>query len=131
MPHRWLVQSLLGTALFLGACTTPQQRAEDTENLLAAAGFAARPANTPERQAMLRNLPPSRVVQRARGDGFVYLFADPLVCSCLYIGDQVAYGRYRQELLQRQIANEAMMSAQMNENAAWNWGGWGPGWWAY
>jgi hypothetical protein len=131
MRHGRLVQGLIGVTLLLGGCVSPQQQAENTENLLAAAGFTARPANTPERAAMLRNLPPARVVQRARGDRFVYMFADPLVCSCLYIGDQAAYGRYRQELLQRQIANEAMMSAQMNEDAAWNWGGWGPGWWAY
>ena len=74
---------------------SPQQRVEDKEDLLAAAGFAARPANTPQRQAMLRRLPPDRFVQRARGNQFVYLFADLLVCNCLYIGDQTAYGRYR------------------------------------
>jgi hypothetical protein len=125
------MQTLLASALVLSACMSPQQKAEDQENLLAAAGFAARPANTPERQAMLRNLPPNRVVQRTRGDRFIYLFADPLVCNCLYIGNEAAYGRYRQELLQRQIANEAMMTAQMNEDAAFNWNGWGPGWWYY
>ena len=131
MPQRHAIPILLASVLALAACQSPQQQAEGTENLLSAAGFVARPANTPERQAMLRNLPPERVVQRARGDRFVYLFADPLVCNCLYIGDQAAYDRYRSVLVQRQIANEAMMTAQMNEDASFNWGGWGPGWWYY
>ncbi|MBV8524516.1 MAG: hypothetical protein JOY71_20735 [Acetobacteraceae bacterium] len=88
-----------------------------------------RPSNTPARQAALRALPANRFVQQARGDRVVYLYADPLVCDCLYIGDQAAYSRYRQEVLQRQIANEQLLAAQMNANAAWDWGAWGPGWW--
>ena len=96
------------------------------EDLLAAAGFTIRPANTPQRQDLLRTLPPNRFVQRVRGDRVLYLYADPLVCACLYIGDQVAYGRYRQEVFQRRIANDQLLAAQMNENAAWQWGPWGP-----
>ena len=125
MPLRNSVLALLGTAILLSACA--KQRAENKENLLAAAGFTTQPANTPERQAMLHRLPADRLIQRTRGNQFVYIFADPLVCNCLYIGDQAAYGRYRQEVLQRQIADEKMMAAQMNEDSAWNWGAWQPG----
>lgn len=128
MPIRRPFMALIGPAILLAACMSQQQRVENKEDLLSAAGFTARPANTPERAAMLKTLPPNKFVRRAHGDGFVYIFADPLVCNCLYIGDQAAYGRYRQEVLQRQIANEQMMAAQMNEDAAWNWGAWGPGW---
>ena len=116
--------ALLGVALLVSGCTNPQQRVENKEDLLAAAGFIARPANTPERQAMLHRLPPDRFVRRARGNQFVYLFADPLVCNCLYIGDEAAYGRYRQEMQQRLIANEQLLSAEMNEDTTWTWGWW-------
>jgi hypothetical protein len=125
MPCRYSFLASLGLAILLSACMSQQQRVENKEDLLAAAGFVARPANTPERQAMLHRLPPDRFVQRARGNQFVYLFADPLVCNCLYVGDQAAYGRYRQEVLRRQLANEQMMAAQMNEDAVWNWDAWG------
>ena len=104
----------------------PQQIVSDREDLLAAAGFRAQPANTPARQAMLRNLPPDRFVRRTRGDQFVYVFADPLVCACVYFGNEAAYGRYRQEVLNRQIANEQLLAAQLNQDAAWDWGPWGP-----
>ena len=116
--------ALLGVALLASGCTNPQQRVQNKEDLLAAAGFIARPANTPERQAMLRRLPPDRFVRRARGNQFVYLFADPLVCNCLYIGDEAAYGRYRQEMQKRLIASEQLLSAEMSEDTTWTWGWW-------
>jgi hypothetical protein len=122
MPFRNPFLALLGPALFLSACMSPQPRVGNKEDLLAAAGFTVRPANTPERQAVLRHLPPDRFVRRARGNQFVYVFADPLVCNCLYIGDEAAYARYRKEAQQRVIANERLLEAEMNEDTTWTWG---------
>ena len=119
--------AILAACLAVSACATPQQRAESRENLLAAAGFTVRPANTPERVASLRSLPANKVVQRVRGDTVRYVYADPLVCACLYVGDQAAFGRYRQEVFQRRLADEQAMTAQMNETA-WDDGPWGPMW---
>ena len=115
----------LAACLLVAACVSPQQRAEDSENLLTAAGFTARPANTPERVTSLRTLPANKVVQRVRGDRVRYVYADPLVCGCLYVGDQAAYGRYQQEVFQRRLADEQAMTAQMNQ-MSWDEGPWGP-----
>lgn len=114
----------LAACLLSAACATPQQRAENRENLLTAAGFTARPANTPERVASLRALPANKVMQRTRGGAVRYVYADPLVCGCLYVGDQAAYGRYQQEVFQRRLANEQAVTAQMNQ-MAWDDGPWG------
>ena len=119
--------AILAACLAVAACATPQQRAERRENLLAAAGFTVQPANTPQRIASLRSLPPNKVVQRTRGDTVRYLYADPLVCACLYVGDQAAYSRYRQDVFQRRLADEQAMTAQMNQTA-WDDGPWGPLW---
>lgn len=124
---RHAVLACAAACLVVSACASPQQRAEDRENLLAAAGFTARPANTPERTASLRSLPANKLVQRTRGDSIRYVYADPLVCACLYVGDQAAYGRYRQEVFQRRLANEQAMTAQMNQ-MDWDDGPWGPIW---
>ena len=115
----------MAACLLIAACATPQQRAENRENLLTAAGFTAQPANTPERVASLRALPANKVVQRTHGGAVHYVYADPLVCGCLYVGDQAAYGRYQQEVFQRHLANEQAMTAQMNQTA-WDDGPWGP-----
>ena len=116
---------LLGTC-GLTACQTPQQRVEQREDLLSAAGFIVRPANTPERQAMLNRLPPHKFVQRVNGDVVHYVYADPLVCGCLYVGTQQAYNQYKANQLQQHLADEQQMAADTYSDAAWNWGAWGP-----
>jgi hypothetical protein len=110
----------------LTACETQQQRVEQREDLLAAAGFVVRPANTPERQAMLHRLPAHSFVQRVNGDVVHYVYADPLVCGCLYVGSQQAYNQYKANQLQQHLADEQQMTAQTYSDATWNWGAWGP-----
>lgn len=127
MRHPTTHFAVLAICLAVTACATPQQRAVDREDLLSAAGFTVRPANTPERVASLRSLPANKMVQRIRGDSVRYVYADPLVCACLYVGDQAAFGRYRQEVFQRRLADEQAMTAQMNQNV-WDDGPWGPLW---
>jgi hypothetical protein len=117
--------------LFLGiaaltACETQQQRVTEREDNLAAAGLIIRPANTPERQAMLTRLPPHKFVMRQNGDTIHYVYADPLVCGCLYVGTQQAYNQYKANQLQQHLADEQAMSAQEYSDAAWNWSSWGP-----
>jgi hypothetical protein len=116
---------LLG-ACGLTACQTQQQQVQQREDLLSAAGFIVRPANTPERQAMLNRLPPHKFVQRVNGDVVHYVYADPLVCGCLYVGTQQAYNQYKANQLQQHLADERQMAADTYSDAAWNWGAWGP-----
>lgn len=78
----------LAAVIALAGCQTPQQRVESKEGNLAAAGFTARPANTPERIAMLQRLPPNHFARLVRGSRITYVYADPLDCSCLYVGSQ-------------------------------------------
>jgi hypothetical protein len=110
----------------LAACQTQQQIIAQREDNLAAAGFIVRPANTPERQAMLHRLPPHQFVQRVHGDTVHYVFADPLVCGCLYVGTQQAYNQYKLHQQQQHLADEQQMTAQAYSDATWNWGTWGP-----
>src|SRR5271170_6189828 len=116
---------VLGTGA-LTACESQQQRVEQREDLLSAAGFIVRPANTPERQAMLKRLPPHQFVQRVNGDTVHYVYADPLVCGCLYVGTQQAYNQYKLHQQQQHLADEQQMTAQAYSDAAWNWSAWGP-----
>jgi hypothetical protein len=108
----------------VSACVSPGQRVQNKEDMLAASGFTLVPANTPERQASLASLPPHKFVHQVRGNKVIYTYADPTICGCLYVGDQVAYGRYRENVFQKRLADEQQMTAQMNEN--WDWGPWGP-----
>jgi hypothetical protein len=120
-----LVGLLLGVG-FLAACQTQQQIVSEHEDNLAAAGFVVIPANTPERQAMLKRLPPHEFVQRVNGDTVHYVYSDPLVCGCLYVGTQQAFGQYKLHEQQQNLADEQLMTAQTYADPAWNWNAWGP-----
>jgi hypothetical protein len=121
--------ALCGLFLSFGmitACQTPQQRIEHHEDNLAAAGFIIRPANTPERQAMLQRLPPHKFVTRVHGDTVHYVYADPSVCNCLYVGTQQAYDQYQRDRQQKHLADEQQMNADAYNDASWSWNAWGP-----
>jgi len=109
-------KATLALCLFMSACATPQQRASEQESLLAAAGFTAEPANTPDHLASLRALPPNKVVPQDRDGSVRYVYTDPLICSCLYFGDQAAYGRYDQEMAKRQLARDQADAAQLKQS---------------
>ena len=110
----------------LAACETPQQQVSAKEGDLAAAGFIVHPANTPQRVAMLHQLPADHFVQRTHGDTVHYVYADPLVCNCLYVGTQQAYAQYKLHMQQQRLADEQQLTAQMYSDPNWNWGAWGP-----
>jgi hypothetical protein len=109
--------AVFGAVLAVAGCVSPQQQAVQKEDLLAAAGFQVRIADTPRRLAALKRLPPNKFVTRVVNGQPVHLYADPLVCRCVYFGTQQNWAAYRQEVFARQLANEAQMTAIMNEEA--------------
>jgi hypothetical protein len=110
----------------VSACETQQQRISEHEDRLSAAGFIVRPANTPARQAMLHKLPADKFVRREHGDTIHYVYADPVVCGCLYVGTQEAYNKFKANELARQLVDEQQITADTYADAAWDWGAWGP-----
>ena len=132
MKLRWtaIFLALIASALISG-CATPVERANEKDDLLAAAGFHIVPVTTDQQRLQLNTLPPNRVVQKVKDGKAVFLYADPYACGCLYIGDENAWDNYKREQLQKHFLDQERTSAEMNENAAWNWSMWGPGRWAY
>ena len=113
-------------AWMLVACQSAPPDIGAYEDNLAAAGFLMKPANTPARQTMLGKLPPHRFLIRQSGNATHYVYADPLVCDCLYVGTQQAYDRYRSNQLAEHLASEQQLAALTYENAFWSWNAWGP-----
>ena len=113
----------------LAACTYfKRQDADQVESTLAAAGFKMKLADTPEKLAKLQSLPVRQIVPQSKDGETVYVYADPDFCKCLYAGRQDNYDLYQRLALQRQIAQERVAAAEMNEDAAMDWGLWGPFW---
>jgi hypothetical protein len=128
------IAACVAACVALGACETAAQRVSDKEDLLAAAGFTVRPANTPQRLASLRKLPANRFVPKAEAGAVEYVYADPIVCNCLYVGNQAAFDAYKNEVFTRDIVNQQQLTAEIYSDPwswdGWNWGPWGgPGYW--
>ncbi len=64
-------------------------------NLFTAAGFLVKYATTPEKRAILRSLPPDKLVKRVKGGTLYYVYADAARCNCAYVGTQQAYDAYQ------------------------------------
>jgi hypothetical protein len=125
-----LILPLLALGLGMTGCAAIRARqAAETEQVLAAAGFRMKPADTPEKLAHLQTLTPRKVVRYTRDDQPQYVYADPDTCKCIYVGDEKGYQKYQELSLQKQIADEQLAAAQANRDASMNWGLWGPWGW--
>jgi hypothetical protein len=121
--YRKAVVLALIVALPLAGCAALQRsEARDAEQLLAAAGFQARPADTSEKLASLRTMPPRQLVSQSKDGKFVYSYADPDDCQCLYVGGPKEYSAYQRLAVKKEIAQDRL-------DAAMDWGMWGPWWW--
>jgi hypothetical protein len=71
-------------------------RARKTEALLDPSGFKSMPIDTPAKQKVIQGLTPLTFNQLAHHGKIRYWFADPYYCKCVYVGDELAYLRYKQ-----------------------------------
>jgi hypothetical protein len=121
----WVI-ACISVCVAISGCETLGQRVKDKEDLLAAAGFSVQLANTPQRVASLRALPANKFIPEAKGGGLRYVYADPVVCNCLYVGDQPAFNPYKKEVFTRNIVNEPQHTAETYSDQ-WSWAGLGLG----
>jgi hypothetical protein len=95
--YHWVAMAA-GMALLAAACANSAAEAPTKGDLLAAAGFVRRNADTPERMAALKALPPHQFVMRNSNGSVKFMYADPIECGCIYVGGQHAYDQYRQAM---------------------------------
>lgn len=115
----------------LSSCTLLNEASSGgTEQVLAAAGFQPRPADTPAKQASLAAMKPYQISMHSKGGAVYYTYADPKQ-GILYIGGPAQYAAYQKMTLQQEIASENEMAAVEQESAAMDWSMWGPGPWGW
>ena len=94
--YRKVMVLALAVALPLTGCAAIQRgEARNIEHWLATAGFQAKPADTPEKLANLRAMPPRELVSQVKEGNVVYSYADPDYCQCMYVGGSEEYSAYR------------------------------------
>ncbi|MEE8662668.1 MAG: hypothetical protein SOH81_03675 [Acetobacter sp.] len=133
LPHnRFLSAIFFSTAapitiiiMSLTACS-PASGLLRTDLKLARAGFTAHPANTTARYELMNLLPEGELTYRDSDQGPIYLFADKLGCSCVYMGDQAAWNAWniaQKNKTPSEQPTEAMI-AENRQHPGWEWSAW-------
>lgn len=117
------VVALLG--LVAGCTAMRRMESGEKEDLMVAAGFKVKSADTPAAMAKLKQVEPYKMIRRVKDGQMYYTFADPENCQCMFVGDSTQYMEFQRLLLKKQIADERMQAAEANEAAAmdmeWYW----------
>jgi hypothetical protein len=113
---------LVAVALSLTSCGGMQ--AQSKENLLSAAGFHMRLANTPEKQGQLQSLTQRKIVPHQKDSKVYYTFADAK-SGRLYVGTPEEYQRYRELAAEQRMAREEYMAQEMQQEEMMDWDMWG------
>jgi len=109
-------------ALTVGCATT-----NSNSDLLSAAGFKLLPADTPRKQQLLQTLTPGKLTLITWKGKQFYVQPD-VPNNQAYVGTPREYQAYQQLRLAKQLSNDNLMAAQMNQTAMMGWGpAWGPG----
>jgi len=116
---------LLGAVALAGCAGMQTSETQDKEQLLSAAGFRLKLADTPAKQAKLKTLMPRRLVPHDFNGKLLYVYADPAQ-NRLYVGDQKAYQNFQALAVAKEIAEEERQAAALNADAGMDWGMWGP-----
>jgi hypothetical protein len=110
-------------ALAAGCATTSTTQ---TTDMLTAAGFKLLIADTPKKQDVLNTLPKGQLsLVTYKGKTF---YVQPAAASNqAYVGTPKEYQAYQGLRLAKQMSNDNLMAAQMNQDAMMRWNAWGPG----
>jgi hypothetical protein len=93
---------LLVSALLLSlACATFQrERAEHRQGMMLRAGFQTKPVETAAQRSQVAGLPVRKLVRVPYQGGYRYVYGDLDGCQCLLAGDEGAYQRFFDDLVQ-------------------------------
>lgn len=112
--------STLAGAMLLAGCAS--MGSSNTESLLTAAGFRVKTPQTPKQQQIYAALPAYQV-ERATVNGQVFYVYKDEKAGVAYVGREQEYQRYQQLAIQQQIAQNQIMAAEMEQQAALDWYG--------
>lgn len=123
---------LLALAVLAAGCAHSRavKRSAEIRQLLSAAGFTTKLANTPEKMEKLRAMEQQQILAHSLDGGTYYTYADAEGCGCLMAGDEAAYQEFNRLATEREIAEDYRRAAEAQERMAMDWGYWGPWpWW--
>lgn len=122
---------LVTAAVVASGCAHSREmrRSAEIRQLLSAAGFTTKLADTPEKMEKLRAMEQRQILAHSLDGGVYYTYADAEGCGCLMAGDEKAYQEFNRLAVERQIAKDYRLAAEARERSM-DWAFWGPWpWW--
>ena len=126
-PMRQLVDGLkkiAALALVAAAAGCATTDALNNDNLAVAAGFKMITPKKPDQQAILAKLPKDKV-SPVTYQGTTYYVLPDAMNNVAYVGGASQYQDYQRLRVAKQLSNNNLEAAQMNEMDWGAWGGWG------
>ena len=124
MRSHCLTLAVLVVVLMLPSCASMD--ASNQRSLLSAAGFRVLTPTTPRQKELYAAAKPYKVLRGDKDGQVFYAYKDEKQ-GIAYVGGEAEYQRYEQLAVQQSIANQNMMAAQMQRDAAFGWySAWGP-----
>ena len=129
------ILAILAIGGMAAACHGTDTKTESKQDMLSDSGFKVVSLKTPGQTASFKKLPAHQLTRKTYKGKTVWVYADPTMCGCLYMGTQDNYNAYIKK------ASAQMMSTAMRANFAddpyspssmdatvdndWDWGEWG------
>ncbi len=98
-----MITALLVTFALAGCATFQGNESVDTEQLLGAAGFKMKLADTPAKLAHLKTLTQNKLVAHSKDGEAVFVYADASTCQCMYVGNQKVYQEYQRLAVKKKL----------------------------
>ena len=116
---------VIGITLVSVACVkSTNQRAMETERLLAASGFEMRLADTPEKLTHIEALTQRQILVHQSKGKLLYVYVDAEHCQCVYAGSAQAYRRYQSLIRENRPSVEDRREADEGTAREFDWGDW-------
>ncbi len=115
--------AIAGLVLSVAACASTSL---SNDNLAIAAGFKVITPSKPGQQAILAKLPKNQVSPVVYDGTRYYVIPDSLD-NLAYVGGPTQYEAYQKLRVAKQLSNDNLEAAQMNEMQDADWGAWGGG----
>lgn len=118
-------KGLLGlTLLLLGGCATMTPVISGREQKLAMAGFKTEAIQTPGQEVMAKQLTAFVIVEVPSGATKKYVYWDPKICRCMYVGDQQAWALFQADKTEFSFTSREVKATPYMDKTPWSWGPW-------
>ncbi len=118
-----LFKSIVVVSALCVAAAGCESNTKFKEDMLASSGFKPIQPTTPARLASIKSLPPHKLTKTTYKGRTVWVYPDPTICACLYIGNQAAYDAYVQRQRQRNQLDAATVTVP-EQALGWDFAPW-------